>query len=699
MMVKTFSRTSFVCFLLFFSINGYSQNPVAVKGVLDLRKYSFDTNSPIRLRGEWNFYWKQLHTSIPSDINHQYISLPGVWNGYRWKGQKLSEDGFATFHLKVLLPKEKQVFSIDMPYLYTAYKMYIDSLLICKNGKVSQQPNSHVSEFLPKLASFQSSMRGEMDIIIQVSNFEDRKGGIWEVPQIGKSEKMIFNHSKNLALEFFIIGALIIIGLYQIGLYFIRKEDKTSLYFGIFCLLMGVHSLFVGSVFIRVLFPILTWSWITKLEYLCMYSMPLIFFLFITALFPGYIKKWVIWFFVIFSACMCFFVLLTSKKTFGILLDVMLIPILSMAFFSFRIILRALKEGKYGSVNVLIGIIIFLGFIINEVLYGLEYINTGNYMQYGLLIFVVFQSLNIAYIFGQAFKDVKNLTINLRLTNISYSRFVPAAFLSFLGKPDIISVELGNQKRANMSILFVDIRSFSTLSEAMSPQDNFDFINEYFHEISPVIRSNAGFVDKFIGDAIMALFPNNTEDAINAAIEILLVLKEYNKSRAIDNLLPIRVGMGLNTGNVMLGTVGEEERMDTTVISDAVNLAARLESMAKLFDIQILTTQTTIEQLQNTVSFSHRVIHKGRVKGRNEAVTMIEIFNENIDADYLNKIKTKNDYEKAILLYQKGDLNEALILFTSVSEILPIDKATKYYIQKCHKYLKDGLTDNWDGVD
>jgi class 3 adenylate cyclase len=375
------------------------------------------------------------------------------------------------------------------------------------------------------------------------------------------------------------------------------------------------------------------------------------------------------------------------------------VPVLAMAYYSLRAIIRALKDMKHGSFNALIGIIIFLLFIINEILYGLEYINTGNYMQYGLLIFVVIQSLNMAYIFSQAFKDVKKLTSNLRLTNVSYSRFVPAAFLNFLGKPDIISVELGDQKRADISILFVDIRSFTTLSEAMSPQDNFDFINSYFSKISPVIRRNAGFVDKFIGDAIMSLFPNKPEDAINAAIEILTELKEFNKIRTGNNQVPIHVGMGLNTGTVMLGTVGEQERMETTVISDSVNLAARLETMAKLYDIQIITTLATIERLHPPLNFSYRVLHKGRVKGRNEAVTLIEIFNEDIDPDYLNKLKIKTDYETAMLLYQQGEMAGALRLFMSISEILPNDKATKNYIHQCHKYLKEGLPLKWDGIE
>jgi class 3 adenylate cyclase len=684
---------------LLLALYGFGKPPVAAKGVLDLRNHSFEKDGPVRLTGEWIMYWKQLHESVPANGNKQWISLPGLWNGYQWQGETLPGDGYATFHLKVLLPKGMKLFSIDVPYMYTAFKLYIDSMLICENGTVSGDPDQHESQFQPKLSSFTAAAKEEVDILIQLSNFEDRKGGIWEVPMISTTEQIVTNHSKKLALEFFVIGALVLFGLYQIGLYFIRKQDRSSLYFGIFCLVMGLHSLFVGSVFIQTLLPWMSWGWTVKLEYLTMYLMPLIFFLFIDALFPGYVKKWVKQLFIGFTILACLLILTTVKKTFGFLLDIMFLPILVMAVVSVYILLKALRDGKRGSTNALFGVLVFLLFIFNDVLFGLEYIKTGNYINFGLLVFVGIQSLNIAYMFSQAFKDVKNLTQHLKLTNKSYSRFVPTAFLDFLGKTDINTVELGDQKRAEMSMLFVDIRSFTTLSESMSPQDNFDFINSYLSEISPVIRRNGGFVDKYIGDAIMALFPGKPEDAVHASIEILMVLKQYNAKRGAQGLPPVRVGMGLNTGTVMLGTVGEQERMETTVISDAVNLASRLEVLAKLYDVQILTTDSTFRQVQQLSLYAYRVIHRGRVKGKDELVTLIEVFSEATDPHYQEKLRTKDVYVQAMQAYQKGDMNEALRLFTEVEKILPSDRATNNYINRCQKYLSDGLPQGWDGVE
>ncbi|MEO7394568.1 MAG: adenylate/guanylate cyclase domain-containing protein [Chitinophagaceae bacterium] len=683
-----------------FAIVVAAQYPVAEKGVLDLRHHSFEEKTPLDLKGEWEFYWQQLFSDKPQLVGSEqkYITLPRLWNGFVWKGNPLKGDGYATFYLKLLLPVEKKLYSLDVPYMYSAYRIYIDSLLVAENGTVANTSAAHQSKFMPKQVNFQSQ-GGETGVFIQVSNFDDRKGGIWKVPQIGSPDKVIFFRTKRLALEFFLIGALIFIGLYQIGLSFIRKEDNSSFFFGLFCITMGVNSLFVGSIFIHYIFPGMSWHWVSRLEYISMYAMPVLFFLFINSLFPGYVRKIIPRIFVGLAIAASLFIVFTQKKIFGLLLEFLLVMVVLLAIFTFKIVIKAIKNNKYGSRNALLGIIIIVVFTLNDIFYGMELIHTGNYRQYGLLIFVVIQSLNIAYIFSEAFNDVKKLTQSLKLTNTSMSRFVPEAFLRFLGKQDILSVQLGDQKKADMTILFVDIRSFTTLSEKLSPKDNFHFINSYLSKVSPVIRRYDGFVDKYIGDAIMALFPQKPDDAILAAQGILTELQKYNETRMLENLAPVKVGMGLHTGSVMLGTVGEEERMDTTVISDTVNLAARLEGLAKIFDLQTVTTLNTIEGLHEKDNFAYRIIHKGKVKGKHEAVTLVEVFNVDTDPLYQQKIKTSKFYADAMGLYQLGKINDALQLFSDVVKELPNDKPALYYIKLCQRYLEKDLPENWNGIE
>ena len=174
----------------------------------------------------------------------------------------------------------------------------------------------------------------------------------------------------------------------------------------------------------------------------------------------------------------------------------------------------------------------------------------------------------------------KSLDAESELTD-AYGRFVPHQFLNLLGYESIIDVNLGDQVQQEMSVLFADIRDFTTLSETMTPQENFNFINAYLSRMEPAITSNNGFIDKYIGDAIMALFSDFADDAVKAGIAMLNILTNYNEDRQRVGYIPIQIGIGINSGSLMLGTVGGKSRMDSTVISDAVNLASHIEGLTK----------------------------------------------------------------------------------------------------------------------
>ncbi|MDY6940884.1 MAG: CBS domain-containing protein, partial [Cyanobacteriota bacterium] len=205
--------------------------------------------------------------------------------------------------------------------------------------------------------------------------------------------------------------------------------------------------------------------------------------------------------------------------------------------------------------------------------------------------------------------------------NQAYERFVPRQFLQLLHKRSIIDVELGDRVQEKMSILFCDIRSFTSLSEKMTPEDNFRFINAYLSRMEPAILDNGGFIDKYLGDAIMALFGRNADDAVQAGIAMLDTLNRYNQTRQHPDRPPIRIGIGINTGDLMLGTVGGRTRMDGTVISDAVNLASRLEGLTKNYGVSLLISDRTFLAMKDRSDCDLRLIDRVQVKGKSEMVS------------------------------------------------------------------------------
>ena len=188
-------------------------------------------------------------------------------------------------------------------------------------------------------------------------------------------------------------------------------------------------------------------------------------------------------------------------------------------------------------------------------------------------------------ILNSSFKEMKSnlLSTHERLEGIhaANSRFVPREFLDHLNRESVLDVRLGDHVESRMSVLFTDLRSFTSISETMTPEENFEFINGYLGKVAPIVRDHHGFIDKYIGDAIMALFDRCPDDALTASVEMLRALNAYNRSLAASESQQIRMGVGIHIGNLMLGTVGESNRMETTVISDVVNTASRLESLSK----------------------------------------------------------------------------------------------------------------------
>ena len=281
----------------------------------------------------------------------------------------------------------------------------------------------------------------------------------------------------------------------------------------------------------------------------------------------------------------------------------------------------------------------------------------------------------------------------------AYSRFVPKKFLQFLKKESILDVQLGDQIQKEMTILFADIRSFTALSESMTPRENFNFINSYLGRVGPTIRHHSGFIDKYIGDGIMALFPGEPDDAVMASIDMLKAVEEYNKHRKTAGYQPIRIGVGIHCGLLMLGTIGEDERMDGSVISDAVNLCSRLEGLTKIYKVSVIASRETLDKLRDRDRYHIRFLDNVQVKGKKVAASIYEIYDMDPPEVVEKKDLTRERLEGGIRLYFERRLTEALEVFVSVQQEHPQDTLVQIYIERCRRYMEQGLPEDWEGSD
>lgn len=281
--------------------------------------------------------------------------------------------------------------------------------------------------------------------------------------------------------------------------------------------------------------------------------------------------------------------------------------------------------------------------------------------------------------------------------NVAYARFVPRAFLDLLGKDDVRDVHLGDGIEREMTVLFSDVRSFTTISEALSPGATFGFINSLLSRTGPIVREHGGIVDKYVGDAIMALFPGSTDEALRAAIALQHAVAAHNLERDAPHGTPVVVGVGLHRGSLMLGTIGESERMDGTVIADAVNVASRIEGLTKYFGAAIMVSESVRAALDDPEAYAMRYLGRVAVKGKRHGVGIYEVLDGDAPARRAMKLAHAAAFDAAVREFVNGAFGTAAAGFEAVLARDSDDGAARYLQGRSIELAANAIA--WEGVD
>jgi adenylate cyclase len=256
-------------------------------------------------------------------------------------------------------------------------------------------------------------------------------------------------------------------------------------------------------------------------------------------------------------------------------------------------------------------------------------------------------------------------------------------------------------KSQEASVLFSDIRGFTTLTEKLGPADTVAMLNEYFTEMVEYIFKYKGILDKYIGDAILAVFgvpfqhDQDPENAVNAAIGMVRSLKEFNAGRVIQGKDSIDIGIGVNTDSVLAGNIGSEKRMDYTVIGDGVNLASRLEGATKVYGAKILISATTKNKLAE--GHIYREVDKLVVKGKTQPVSIFEILDFHEEATFPRMKECLEIFIEGYLCFHKREWDEGVMFFEEVLALNPKDKPSSLYIERSRLYKEEPPAEDWDG--
>jgi len=261
--------------------------------------------------------------------------------------------------------------------------------------------------------------------------------------------------------------------------------------------------------------------------------------------------------------------------------------------------------------------------------------------------------------------------------------------------------ELGG-KNQHVSVLFSDVRSFPTISEAIGARETVKMLNEYFEVMVEVLFEHGGILDKYIGDAMMALFgapfngPQDADNAVIVANQMMVQLAALNARRQSAGGDPIAIGIGISTGEVIVGNIGSPKRMEYTVIGDSVNLAARLEGATKFYGVKILLSGSTVDELKHDTLV--REIDLLRVKGKEKPVTIYEALDFHNDESFPNMESALDSYHQGLKLYRGQDFSAAMISFEAALAAHGDDRPSQIYCERSRHFLANPPGDDWDGV-
>jgi class 3 adenylate cyclase len=286
----------------------------------------------------------------------------------------------------------------------------------------------------------------------------------------------------------------------------------------------------------------------------------------------------------------------------------------------------------------------------------------------------------------------------LLATHAVTQRFVPHEFLKLLGREHLVDISRTDHLELEMSILFTDIRKYTTLVEGYSGAQNFAFINDYLTFLEPPIISHGGFVDHYAGDGVLALFAGTADDAVRAGIESYAALDRYNAVRSAQGQAPIDIGAGVNTGTLMLGIIGGSARLSAGVIGDPVNLASRLESLTKHRGARFLISGETRDRLDDPGAYALRYIDRVRVKGRVAPVKVYEVLDAQPEPIRGSRLATREGFARGREAFEAADIAGALAAFEAAARLDPTDPVLTLHVERCRAFINDGVPDAWDGV-
>ena len=596
-----------------------------VKGVYDAS--NLGNNEIVTLEGEWVFVPSQFVT--PYEDFSKFKRFENINVG--WHTYEDSEDvrGYATYavRLKNLAPDE--IYAIKTSDCSSAFTAYLNGEEIFHLGKVGKTKEEEVFQWDSSLIVLPTYGLKNAILVFHVSNFGDRHPGFSKPIKFGVYSTIVAQKNKDTVLFVILAGYLLAAGAFFTSLYLFYQKEKKALYFGLMCAIFSVRICCYDEFLMTTIVPHIGSVFLFKLGYITLSLAIILVCLFVQELFQM-TKKTVLYLSFIPALFYLAMNIFASTYTSAFYLPYAQVYVLLLGLYNVAlVIIRMINKDKDAKLF-LLGLFIFLVMAIRDVLVANRFIEGQFFAHFGVLILLIPMSIIVLRSFKLSYNRVMSITEDIKETNNALARFLPNEFMKILNKKHV-DVRLGDHVLKEMYVAFIHIGLCKNLDYKEERHRFLEIYNNALHDINPVIEANNGFIDKYLPEGIMLLFDSSAEDVIKCMLKIKELVEKENIARILRGEEKINFASGVHYGRLMIGTIGEEERMDSTVISDAVNLASRLHFYALQQKVSIFVSDVVKNNFQESDSEKHiNFYYKDKVqfRGKNETVDIYEVSKE-----------------------------------------------------------------------
>lgn len=657
----------------------------------------------IVLNGEWEMYWNVLDDFQKIDnkgVAPIFVNIPSSWNSVN-PGEPPSH-GYASFRLLIqnATPGKKYYFKVKNQT--TAYSFYADRNLLSTSGAVGRSEKEMVPQYRLSYVEYTARSQ-EIELIMTVSNYFHAKGGFRYPIEMGSYKSIIQRALFQAGFEFIVAGAILAMGFIHIFLYYIKGNKLQFLFFGLFCFLNALRVIVLDNFYITYFFPDLSWTFLVKMDYATTPLVAPLYLEYLRSAYPEEVRKKQTQLVLVPSLLISGFVLITPPSLFTTLLFLNNSIVGMAILIAFYSVLKINHYRRKDSRLILFGTLVLLLFGVHDLLAGSRIISNDLKFPIGLFIFFIIKVVMVArrnsYVFNHSQelkKELYNSSQYLEKMNREYSKYVPRQFVNMIRRKSILDIKLGDNLSTDMAILSSDIRDFTGFSENMSPEDNFKFLNAYLSRVTPYVSGNSGFIEKYIGDAIIALFPNGSQNAIDAGIQMQLAVNDYNIYRTKQGYENISIGVGIHKGESLVGVIGEGERLQTAAISESIYLTSIIEGLTKRYGAKILISVNALYASESFDKYPFRMVDSIKIVPEADPIGILEILLEGIDETSNLKIEYKDIFERGVYSFLEGDFQQASDLFEVIISQVDEDDAARIYYNRSQNFLKYGAPPGWE---